>query len=61
MDIRQTDKKSETVSVRIPAALALERRAEARAGDVAMGRTARAALIMGLRAIKTLRGMQPAA
>lgn len=61
MDIRQTDKKSATVSVRIPAALALELRALAQADDVPMGRTARAALIMGVRAIKTLRGMQPAA
>lgn len=61
MEIRQTDKKSETVSVRIPAALAVELRALARADDVAVGRTARAALIVGVRAIKTLRGMQPTA
>lgn len=61
MEIRQTDKKSETVSVRIPAALAVELRALARADDVALGRTARAALIVGVRAIRALRGMQPTA
>ena len=59
VDIRQTDKKTETVSVRIPAALASELRAIARADDVAMGRTARAALIVGVRHIKALRGIGP--
>jgi hypothetical protein len=57
--IKQQDRKTETVSVRIPAALASELRAIAQADDVAMGRTARAALIMGVRHIKALRGIGP--
>lgn len=59
MDIRQTDKKTETVSVRIPAALASELRAIAAADDCAMGRTARAALVLGMKHIKALRGIGP--
>lgn len=59
VDIRQTDKKTETVSVRIPAALASELRAIAQADDVAVGRTARAALIVGMKHIKALRGIGP--
>ena len=57
--IRQQDKKSESISVRIPAALASELRAIAQADDVAMGRTARAALIVGMKHIKALRGIGP--
>ena len=57
VDIRQVDKKDVRLSLRIPAALAVELRDLAAGNDVAVSRQARAALLVG---VKTMRQAQAA-
>jgi len=57
VDIRQSDKKDVRLSVRIPAALAVELRNLAQAQDVSTARMTRAVMLAG---VKTLRDMRQA-
>lgn len=56
VDIRQTDVKNERLSLRIPAALAAELKTLAAGNDVAVSRQARAALLVGVKAMRQAQG-----
>ena len=55
VDIRQSDKKDVRLSVRIPAALAVELRNLAQAQDVSTARMTRAVMLAGVKALRDMR------